>query len=115
MKKADEFFASLTNSIINTLHTSGICKVIASNGSDYTVEPMFKDSEGNTIQPITGVRGLKERYRVNGGTPQIYEPVYQVGDVVQVVFTEHALENVRGNPSKRRHSLTDAIIVGIWG
>jgi hypothetical protein len=115
MKKADEFFVSLKNSVVNNLHTSGICKVIASHGSDYTIEPMFKDSEGNIIKPIAGVKGLKERYIVDGGIPRIYEPVYQSGDVVLVVFTEHAIENIRGNTSKRKHSLTDAVIVGIWG
>lgn len=103
------------------LHTAMPCKVISFNGSEATVQPLFMriDKEGaKPYAPILSVPCTKQRFKVNGGLPQLYEPVYQPGDKVYVVFSERALDNVLSgkiaDPQfNRRHSIEDAVIVGL--
>lgn len=103
------------------LHTAMPCKVLSFNGAEATIQPLFlkTTNEGQEQYPvIEGVPVLKHRFKVNGSAPQLYESVYQPGDKVYVVFSERALDHVLGgdvaDPEfNRRHSLEDAVIVGL--
>ena len=103
------------------LHTAMPCKVLSYANGEATIQPLYlkvsKHEEG-PYPPIEGVPVLKQRFKVNGGTPQTYEAEYQKGDIVLVVFSERALDNVMtgkiAHPEfNRRHSINDAVIVGL--
>lgn len=103
------------------LHTAMPCKVLSYANGEATIQPLYlkvsKHEEG-PYPPIEGVPVLKQRFKVNGGAPQTYEAVYQKGDIVLVVFSERALDNVMtgkiAHPEfNRRHSINDAVIVGL--
>ena len=103
------------------LHTAMPCKVLSYANGEATIQPLYmkvsKHEEG-PYPPIEGVPVLKQRFKVNDGAPQTYEAVYQKGDIVLVVFSERALDNVMtgkiAHPEfNRRHSINDAVIVGL--
>jgi hypothetical protein len=102
------------------LHTAMPCKVLSVSGSEATIQPLFMriDKEGaKPYSPILSVPWVRHRLMVDGIT-KMYEPVYQSGDKVLVVFSERALDNVLGgkiaDPEfNRRHSIEDAVIVGL--
>lgn len=103
------------------LHTAMPCRVLSFSNGEATVQPLFlkvTNGEQQQYNPIEGVPVLKQRYKINGGAPQIYESVYQPGDKVFVVFSERALDHVlSGNIAdpefNRHHDLNDAVIVGL--
>lgn len=114
------------------LHTSMPCKVLSFDGKEATVQPLFlktTQDEQAKYPPIEGVPVLKQRFKytyddttIHGDVTKtvtlMHEAVYEAGDIVLVVFSERALDNVLSgsiaDPQfNRRHSLSDAIIVGL--
>ncbi|MCM3413515.1 hypothetical protein [Metabacillus litoralis] len=115
MKEGGIFFNNLIEKILSNVHTSMPGIVESVDGTEYTVKLLFNDLVDNQpYTPITGVRGLKQRFVVDG-VEKIYTPSYKKGDIVWINFSEQALENAKGNNLKRRHSISDAVITGIWG
>jgi len=107
--------------LLNT-HTSMPCEVLSFKNGEAVLRPLFlrttKDSKNIPYEPIISVPCIKQRLKVNNGEPQVYEPVYYKGDIVFVVFSERALDNVLGgklaDPEfNRRHAIEDAVIVGL--
>ena len=114
------------------LHTAMPCKVLSYANGEATIQPLYlkvsKHEEG-PYPPIEGVPVLKQRFKYSyeDGTPAgtinrtkttIFETVYEKGDIVLVVFSERALDNVMtgkiAHPEfNRRHSINDAVIVGL--
>lgn len=126
MSFASEFLNSFIRDKLLTMHTTMPCKVISYDESTKraTVQPLYKtkeyDKPAAALPVIEDVPVLTQRFRVNEGEDQEYTPVYQVGDVVFVAFSERSLDAVMAAPgqivlpdSARHHSLNDAVILGV--
>lgn len=106
---------------INTCFPARIESFDESTGTA-TIQPLFKTKyygqEPRTQPIIVGVPVLKQRYRVNGGTEQLYEPMLQTGDKVLCVCAQRSLDDVMsGQPyyagKSRILDMQDAVIVGV--
>ncbi|MFB6475781.1 Gp138 family membrane-puncturing spike protein [Paenibacillus glucanolyticus] len=106
------------------LHTGMPCKVISFDDSSMRaiVQPLFMTKEmgasPEALPLIQDVPVLKHRFKVDGGQPQVYEPVYEAGDIVFVAFAQRALDDALGGQMvypdfNRRHDLNDAVILGV--
>ncbi len=138
MSKSATFFRDLISEHILNLHTAMPCKVLSFNENEKTakIQPLFKYKERNqepiTRPPIEDVPVLYQRFktvdtRATSEDPLQYTdeevirefiPILEKGDVVMVVFSERALDDVLGGsvayPSAhRKHSLNDAVIIGV--
>jgi hypothetical protein len=120
-----EFFANLQKRILTSINTAMPAKILSFDEVTCTakIQPLFKvkeeGQEPKNLPAIEGVPALKQKYRVNGGTVQTYTPVYNVGDVVLVVFSQRALDSAKyGNTvypgANRMFSIHDAVIVGLF-
>jgi hypothetical protein len=101
------------------LYVSFPCRVISYNEQTglAVVQPLMR-GETDDPAPIQDVPTLGNKYRV-GGTVQTYIPVYSPGDIVLVVCCDAEIKNALNGQiatadSKRRHSLNDAVIVGVF-
>ncbi len=139
MSKMSVFKHMIEEQMLN-LHTAMPCKVLSFNESEKTakIQPLYKYKERNqepiTRAPIEGVPVLYQRFktvdtRATSEEPLQYTdeevirefiPILNPGDVVMVVFSERALDDVMGGsvayPSAHRHhNLHDAVIIGVIG
>jgi Phage protein Gp138 N-terminal domain len=103
------------------LHTAMPAKIINVYENEADIQPLFMTVDVNgdveRYPLVLSVPWIKHRFKVNGET-QVYEPVYEKGDLVLVVFAERALDHfVSDKPFDpefhRHHDLNDAIIVGL--
>lgn len=123
--EADRYLNGLIDEKLLNLHTSAPCRIISFNESTFraTVEPLFMAKEiGRPPVPrpvIENVPVIGQRHLDADGVERVQLPIYRAGDVVLVAFAERALDEVLASmgqayPSaQRRHSLTDAIILGV--
>lgn len=125
MSEVTEFFANFRRGILTSINTAMPAKILSYDEVKCTakIQPLFKAKEEGkepvNLPPIEGVPALKQKYRVNGGAVQTYTPVYNVGDVVLVVFSQRALDGAKkGNivypGTNRMFSIHDAVIVGLF-
>lgn len=97
------------------------CKVIAFNEAASTadIQPIIKiSSEAPAL--IHGVPVLFQRFKLNGGEPVEYKPYLKSGDIVFAVCSDRELKNAKSGQvtdpdTGRRHSVNDAVIVGVFG
>jgi len=138
LNKGATFLKDLMKGYILNLHTSMPCKVLEFDANEMTakIQPLYKYKERNqepvTRSPVEGVPVLYQRFktvdtRATSEDPLQYSdkevireftPVLEQGDVVMVVFSERALDEVMGGSvaypsSGRRHNLNDAVIIGL--
>jgi hypothetical protein len=122
---AEEFLKTFIRQHLLNLHTAMPARVVRYNETKYraVIQPLFMTKEvgraPRALPVIQNVPVLSQQFRVNGGEPQEYTPVYQEGDVVFVAFSERALDAVLAGGSRvvlpdstRHHSLNDAVILG---
>ena len=103
------------------LHTAMPCKVLSYENNEATIQPLFMKTTKDGQRPypiIEGVRGLKNHLHVKDEKPKCYCTTYYPGDIVLVIFSERALDHVLNgeiaDPQfNRRHSIQDAIILGV--
>lgn len=88
------------------------------------IQPLFMTKDINEeaeIQDVLeGVPLLFQRYRINNGIPQKYQPVVQKGDVVLCVIAQRSLDDLdTGRPyyagKARIMNMQDSVIVGVIG
>ncbi|WP_332649653.1 Gp138 family membrane-puncturing spike protein [Lysinibacillus sp. 54212] len=118
------FFKEMENKILSSINTSMPARVLSYNEGARTakIKPLIKVqiSEGvyQEREVLENVPVLKHRFKVNGGAPQEYIPYLQSGDIVQVVFSQSSIDQAQKgqltNPSGRRFSVVDAVIVGVF-
>jgi len=138
MSRSSTFFNDLIQEHTLNLHTAMPCKVLSFNKQENKakIQPLFMYKERNKEPvkraPIEDVPVVFQRYktvdtRAISEEPLEYSdeevirdfiPVLYQGDVVLVVFSQRALDDVlQGDvafPSqKRHHSLNDAVIIGV--
>jgi hypothetical protein len=101
------------------------CKVERYNEDEGTADvvPLFMivyaDGWKEAYELVTNVPVVKRKWKDDQGTINVETPFYESGDIVLVVFAERALDNamVSRSPvdpgSSRKHSIDDAIIVGL--
>lgn len=123
MSNSLSFFKDLINESVLNIHTSMPCKVIGYNESTMRakIQPLFMMKEigrsPEVLPPINDVPVLFQKYKVNGVT-ETHIPVLSSGDVVLVVFSQRAIDDVlSGKVSypdvNRHHDIHDAIVVGV--
>lgn len=125
MAEIDRFLNGLLEDKLLNLHTAAPCRVIAYDEASRraTVQPLFMAKEIGrepVARPlIEGVPVISRRIRDDAGIERMETPIFKAGDVVLVAFTERALEaqHLAGRmtypAARRRHSLTDAVILGV--
>lgn len=125
MPDADEFLKTFIRQHLLNLHTAMPARIVSYDEAEKraTIQPLHMTKEvGRPPQELPVVQNvpvLTQRFRMEGGEPREYVPVYQPGDIVFVAFSERALDAVLaggGRPvlpdSGRHHSLNDAVILG---
>ncbi|WP_068792118.1 Gp138 family membrane-puncturing spike protein [Brevibacillus laterosporus] len=121
----DEVLKDWLESELRQLHTATVAKVVTYDKATRraSVQPLIKQKvKGKGIVPLPlleGVPVLKQHFEV-AGMVQEYLPVLQPGQIVLLVFSEraidHALKGEHALPNaRRRHSLSDAVVVGVLG
>lgn len=102
MSAPDKLFAQLFNEYLNGLHTSMPCTVVKyypdENKAD--IQPKFMSKKGGELLEYSLIKKAPVLKHVGE---------LQEGDTVYVSFAERALDYI----GKRRHDLTDAVIVGV--
>lgn len=125
MPDAEEFLKTFIRQHLLTLHTAMPAKIVSYDETRHraSIQPLHMTKEvgrpARALPLVQNVPVLSQCLRVAGGEPQEYVPVYEVGDIVFVAFSERALDAVLsggGQPvlpdSSRHHSLNDAVILG---
>ena len=125
MPDAEEFLKTFIRQHLLHLHTAMPARIVSYDETRRraTIQPLHMTKEvgrpPRELPIVQNVPVLAQRFRVNGGEPQEYVPVYEPGDIVFVAFSERALDSVLaggGRPvlpdSTRHHSLNDAVILG---
>ncbi len=121
---AADFFVRLEESLLGSINTAMPAEVLGYDEDARTakIKPLIRvqvgENEFREREVLENVPVLKNRYKVDGGSPRDYVPVLQAGDIVQVVFNQSAIDQAQDgevvNPSGRRFSVTDAVIVGVF-
>ena len=125
MPDAEEFLKTFIRQHLLALHTAMPARIVSYDEvrRRATIQPLHMTKEvgqaPRELPLVQNVPVLAQRFRVGGGDPQEYIPVYQSGDIVFVAFSERALDAVLaggGRPvlplSTRHHSLNDAVVLG---
>lgn len=108
---------------LRQLHTATIGRVECYDKTRRraNVQPLIMQKRrGHPPSPhalLTDVPVLSQRYEVDGAEKE-YIPVLRQHDIVLVVCVERAMDRSIGGAlaypdSRRRHSLTDAVVVGV--
>ena len=118
MGEADRFLNDLFDTKLSELHTMLICRVVAATATTASVQPIGKrkgpDGVVRAYPQLTNLPIMSTRH----GTTNL-TPVYQVGDVVVVVFSERAIDGVIGSSgtvdpgSYRKHNINDGVVIGL--
>lgn len=105
------------------LHTATVAKVVKVNSGSYDVQPLimtkeFDESRGERMPLLINVPALSQKVFLDG-VRKTLTPAYQVGDVVFISFGERAIDYaITGREALpadfRRHSLNDAVILGVF-
>lgn len=122
MKEAIKFIDAVIEERLSDLHTCMPCKVVKYDESEGIADivPLFKrkfkDKPPEPYPLITNVPVMKRKIKT--GAVEVDEPFYEKDDIVLVIFAERALDYVlegkMADPKyKRKHDLTDAIIIGL--
>lgn len=119
-----DFFRDFQNDIYSRINTAMPAKVLSYDEATCTakIKPLFRVEVEKDVyedrEVIEGVPVLKHQFKVNGGPEQTYVPFLQNGSVVQVIFNQSAIDQARKghtvDPSARKFSITDAVIVGVF-
>lgn len=139
MAEFDRFLNGVLEEKLLNLHTAAPCRVVSFDigRKRASVQPLYMAKEIGkppvTRPIIEEVPVLSHRYTeieyygsAEAGEPvqereveKVRTPIYKAGDVVLVAFSERALEapilsgKVSYPAHRRRHSLTDAVILGV--
>ena len=105
------------------LHTMTVGKVVKVNANSYDVQPLIMtkeigDDAGERLPLLIEVPALSQKVRLDGVRKTLTD-AYEVGDVVYLGFGERSIEYaVTGREALpadfRRHSLNDAVILGVF-
>lgn len=110
MSEALKFLDGLIEERINELHTSMPARVERFDEAKCTadVQPLFKRTLKSGQQvPLPLLMGLPTlKFKTKEKT---YQPFFESGDTVLVVFTERSLDSA----GSRKHDLSDGVIVGL--
>lgn len=123
MSKLDESLNGWLENALRQLHTSTIGKVESYDKvrRRATIQPLIMQKMmGKSPTPhavLTDVPVVFQRYEIDGAEKEC-TPVLKQGDVVLLVCVERAMDqSLSGSmafpDSRRRHSLTDAVVVGV--
>lgn len=124
MATIDKAIKDWLESELRQLHTLTLAKVKSYNETtrEAVVQPLIMQKlagqDPTPFAPIAMTPHLKHRYRNPDGTEREEIPIYKAGDVVLIGIVERAMDNSLGGAvaypdSRRRHNLTDAIILGV--
>jgi hypothetical protein len=94
---------------MRNLHTSMPAKILTIEEGEAMVQPLAKDKDGEQLPIMNAVPWVKHRFEVNGRI-QVYNPIYQKGDIVLIVFSESPLN---GEYSHMHHDLNQGVIIGL--
>lgn len=125
MTNMTEFFKMLQHEVFMNLNTAMPCKVLAYDETKRLakIQPLFMvkefGEEPTKLSVIENVPVLFQKYRVNGGEKQNYEPFLEPTDTVLAVFCQRAIdEAMKGNNiypgTARMFDIHDAVIVGVF-
>ncbi|PZM62623.1 Gp138 family membrane-puncturing spike protein [Paenibacillus dendritiformis] len=123
MAQLDKSLNGWLENALRQLHTATIGRVAAydKDRRRATIQPLIlQKMMGSTPSPhavLTDVPVLSQRYEVDGVEKE-YVPVLRQGDVVLLVCVERAMDQSLNGAmaypdSRRRHSLADAVVVGV--
>ncbi len=124
MATIDKAIKDFLESELRQLHTLTLGKVMSYDEAtrEAVVQPLIMQKlagqDPTPFAPITMTPHLKHRYRNPDGTERQEVPIYKNGDVVLIAIVERAMDaSLNGAiaypDARRRHSLTDAIILGV--
>ena len=103
MSEALKFLDGLIEGRISDIHTCMPARVERFNEGACTADVQ---PAGQQLPLLVGLPALKFKTK-----EKTYEPFYDPGDTVMVIFSETALDGAGG----RKHDLSDGIIVGLLG
>jgi len=124
MGTIDKAIKDWLESELRQLHTMTLAKVMSYDETtrEAVVQPLIMQKlagqDPTPFAPIAMTPHLKHRYRNPDGTEREEIPLYKRGDVVLIGIIERAMDAslsgaVAYPDARRRHSLTDAIILGV--
>ncbi|EHQ63684.1 hypothetical protein PDENDC454_04434 [Paenibacillus dendritiformis C454] len=123
MAQLDKSLNGWLENALRQLHTATIGRVTSydKDRRRATIQPLIMQkmmsSAPSPHAVLTDVPVLFQRYEVDG-TEKEYVPAIQQGDVVLLVCVERAMDQSLNGAmaypdSRRRHSLADAVVVGV--
>lgn len=122
MGEAERFLNELFDTKLSNLHTMTIARVVGISGNRVSVQRIGKKRGADGIlrdHPIQSNLPTTSLRLTIGESTDTYTPVYQIGDVVVVVFSERAIDRVLESSgtvdpgSYRRHSINDGVVIGL--
>ncbi|QOS97544.1 hypothetical protein JNUCC42_13170 [Brevibacterium sp. JNUCC-42] len=118
---ANTFISGSIENALKDFRVSFPCRVETFNKETClaTIQPLLKHDD-NVPALIQNVPAIGQRFLLEGeDTPRAYKPCLHTGDIVFVVCSDqevkNALSGALASPSsRRRHSLNDAVIIGVF-
>ncbi len=115
MSETTKYLKRMMENRVSELHTALLGEITSINGNTASVKPIQ-----GSFPLLVGLPMVKHRYEYtdtldsdtgtgNTETREAVGPIYEVGDIVLVVF----LERARDGAGDRKHDLSDGVIIGV--